>query len=691
MIPSLPNILIVDDIEVNLILLETALRKEQAKIQKATSGVEALKLTENQEFALIILDVSMPGMNGFELAAAIRKQHLNALTPIIFISAILFDEFSVSQGYRSGAVDYLAKPYHHEVLLSKVRVFLQLFNQKQELLCQSQILRENNERLKSAQDILKLRLQLQKAVSLASARFSGNFELTNSIHFMLRDIANVCGSSSSAFFPIDKSTPVFYNEQASENPGKIDLSGALKAKLNKDFAKSSETSILISKSITDDWVLPYKKENNGNSAVSLAIRVASGEKHYGYILLNDCTGISLWEASELNALSVFGTVTGNALERNDTRQELISSELRYRSYIENAPEGIVITSNNGVIVEFNQAFLRMFPDFVKGSEKLNILDLFNNQNLSNHNPVAKKLLNGKLSECEFDVRIQNKQYIIQAKSVRLNSKQYLIFCTDITNERDLEKHIIQTERMVAIGEMATGLAHEINQPLNTISFGIDNLFEAINSNKADAAYVKEKSNKIFDSIHRMRNIVDHVRNFARGNDDVILTLFPVNEPVKNALSLYNEQLRNHGIDVINNVDDNSGNAYIHGNTFKIEQVLLNLFSNARDTMDEKKSSGGDKYQPTITIEGMIRKDAFILTVADNGMGMNPEQLKHITKPFVTGKAPGKGTGLGLAISQKIIAEHNGILSFLSKPLEGTIATIELPVIYKEISQTVNHE
>lgn len=688
MIPSLPNILIVDDIEVNLILLETALRKEQARIFKATGGEEALVLTENNEFALIILDVSMPGMNGFELATAIRKQHLNVVTPIIFISAILFDEFSVSQGYRSGAVDYLAKPYHHEVLLSKVRVFLQLFNQKQELQHQSQVLRESNERLKSAQETLKLRLQLQKAVSLASARFSGNFELTNSIHFMLRDIANVCGSSSAAFFPIDKSAPVGYNEGKHSASVKLELSSALKSKLHTDFAKSHETSILISNNISGDWVLPYKKENTGNSPVTLAIRVASGEKHYGYILVDECLGISSWEASELNALSVFGTVTGNALERNITRQELIASELRYRSYIENAPEGIVITNNNGLILEYNQAFGKMFSDFVNDKKTLNILSVLDTQNLNGHNPVAKNLLNGKLSQCEFNVNINNKQLIILAKSVRLSTKQYLIFCTDISNERDLEKHIIQTERMVAIGEMATGLAHEINQPLNTISFGIDNLFEALNSNKADASYVKEKSNKIFDSIHRMRNIVDHVRNFARGNDDVILNLFPADEPVTNALSLFNEQLNNHGIKVVKEMDDTTKNAYIHGNTFKIEQVLLNLYSNARDTMEDKKSQAGPNYNPVITVKGTIVEGNLQLTVTDNGMGMNAEQLKHITKPFVTGKAPGKGTGIGLAISQKIISEHNGKLSFASKPEEGTTALIELPIIFKESPQAV---
>lgn len=242
--------------------------------------------------------------------------------------------------------------------------------------------------------------------------------------------------------------------------------------------------------------------------------------------------------------------------------------------------------------------------------------------------------------------------------------------------------------MVAIGEMATGIAHEINQPLNTISFSIDNLFQALNTNKADATYIKEKSVKIFDSIHRMRNIIDHVRNFARGNDDILLSDFPPIEPVDNALSLYTEQLRNHGIKIIKNVAPEISSLSIHGNTFKIEQVMLNLLSNARDTMEDKRSLMGNDYEPAITLDALVENENFIVKVTDNGMGMTEEQLKHILKPFITGKAPGKGTGLGLAISQKIIAEHKGEISFSSIPSKGTTAKISLPLVVKESSQSI---
>lgn len=687
MIPVIPNILIVDDIEVNLILLETALRKEHAKIHKAMSGFEAIELTRQTEYALIILDVSMPVMNGFELAEHIRREQLNAKTPIIFISAILFDEFSVSQGYRSGAVDYIAKPYHHEVLLSKVRVFLELYNQRQEIKHHSTVLQESNERLKEVQETLKLRLQLQKAVSLASARFSGNFELSNSIHFMLRDIANVCGSSSATFLSAAAIDPIGYSEGKHSATVSVKITPAMKQKVDKAFSQHQQAVILVSTNdVAGPWMLPYKVDvSTGFSAITIAINVNSGENHYGYLFIHDCTEILSWHASELNALAVFGTITGNALEKDKTRRELIDSELRYRSYIENAPEGIVVTTNAGVIAEYNEAFATMFGELIQGNEKCNILDILKTPDVTSYNPEKHALLNGKLSKGEFTVNISGQERIIKAESVKLPAKQYLIFCTDITNERDIEKHLIQTERMVAIGEMATGIAHEINQPLNTISFGIDNLFQALNSNKADGAYIKDKSTKIFESIHRMRNIIDHVRNFARGNDDVILTNFIAVEPVENALSLYTEQFKNHGIDIVTNITPEAARASLHGNTYKIEQVILNLFSNARDTMEDKRSLIKTGYQPLITLNAFTEDNKFVLTVTDNGMGMTEDQLVNIMKPFVSGKAPGKGTGLGLAISQKIIAEHRGGFSYTSVPSEGTTAKIILPLVVKELS------
>lgn len=317
MTTPLPLILIVDDIEVNLILLETAMRKEKAKILSATSGEDALKLTEKHEFALILLDVSMPVMNGFELAEYIRKQPLNSITPIIFISAILFDEFSVSQGYRSGAVDYLTKPYHHEVLLSKVRVFLQLYNQKQEILLHSEALEESNRQLELMKEQLEMKLKTEKALSLSSARFSGNVDLSSAIQYMLMDISDLTGAGGAALKLINEEEEKLINPAA---VGNITL--AKNTTLNeiiKAFAHYDDCDVLFSYSeIEGTWFKAGEfvpSEAGTNKSITAAVRVASGEKLYGYLILNNCcTDHAQW-AHYTGPLATFGIITGNAIDR----------------------------------------------------------------------------------------------------------------------------------------------------------------------------------------------------------------------------------------------------------------------------------------------------------------------------------------------------------------------------------------
>lgn len=679
MISSLPQILLVDDIEVNLILLETALRKEKAKLFKATNGPEALELTLVNEFALIILDVSMPIMSGFELAALIREQPLNYFTPIIFISANMFDEFSVSQGYRSGAVDYISKPYHHEILISKVRVFLQLYCQKKDLHEQSMILQESNKRYQDIQETLRLKLQLEKAVSLASARYSGNFDIENSIYFMLRDLANVCNSNLVQFISVDNDTINSYSDESVliEN---IKIDSKEKEEIFKEFSNTN-ADLLISSSVPYKWETPSQIDKK----VTIAIKVASGERVFGIILAQECSSLAGWDNAEISSLSVFGTITGNALERDYTRQALIESEQRYRSYIKHAPEGIAVTNFSGEIIEFNEVFKDIFGSCLKNGNTTNISTMLNKTNLTGAYPKFSKLLNGKLSRGEFIINVNNKKKIVKAESVKLPAKQYLILCTDITKEIEIEKHLIQTERMVGIGELATGIAHEINQPLNTISFSLDNLLHLIKENKADVTYINDKSKKIFDSIHRMRNIIDHVRNFARGNDDVIRSNFTISEPVTNAITFYSGELKNAGINIYHHCTEESSDFVLYGNTYKIEQVILNLLSNAKDSIIEKKLKNDDSYIPQIKIKVEKSGSKVSLIVSDNGLGIKRDQLLKVKQPFYTTKAPGRGTGLGLAISHSIITQHGGKLDLISELGKGTSVRIELPLV-KESSQ-----
>jgi len=128
--PNKPKILIVDDRIENLIALENLLADLDVEFVRATSGNEALKKTLKNELAIALVDVQMPGMDGFEMVEFIRQQKKTKLLPVIFLSAAYKEDYHKVKGIRTGAIDFITKPVNPEILIGKVRVFLDLYNHK---------------------------------------------------------------------------------------------------------------------------------------------------------------------------------------------------------------------------------------------------------------------------------------------------------------------------------------------------------------------------------------------------------------------------------------------------------------------------------------------------------------------------------------------------------------------------------
>lgn len=153
----LPNILIVDDNQINLTYLEVVISKMKVNLVKALSGAEALEKSQNKDLALAILDVMMPGMNGYELAQKLNQERSGEKVPVIFITAKHVNEEDEFQGYNSGAVDYIFKPVSNQVLLGKIKVFLDLFEQKQTIARQVELLKNSAAKLIRSNDALRKR------------------------------------------------------------------------------------------------------------------------------------------------------------------------------------------------------------------------------------------------------------------------------------------------------------------------------------------------------------------------------------------------------------------------------------------------------------------------------------------------------------------------------------------------------
>ena len=260
---------------------------------------------------------------------------------------------------------------------------------------------------------------------------------------------------------------------------------------------------------------------------------------------------------------------------------------------------------------------------------------------------------------------------------------YMIIIRDVSQRKNLEMQLIHYERMAGLGEMASGIAHEINQPLLTISMAMDNiLFELDTEEKVEKSYIRKKSDKIFENITRIKNIIDHIRVFSRGHDDYMVTSFSINSSIMTAVSMISEQFKHHAIDLRLNLHQQLPE--LNGNTYQFEQVILNLLANARDALLEKEEKQQIRFDKSIEIRTFEENNLIVAEVSDNGTGIPEENIKQVMMPFFTTKDPGKGTGLGLSVSYSIIKEMNGTIEFTSKPSVGT--TIRIILKYQTAKQ-----
>jgi len=262
--------------------------------------------------------------------------------------------------------------------------------------------------------------------------------------------------------------------------------------------------------------------------------------------------------------------------------------------------------------------------------------------------------------------------------IKTNGEQHLLLMlNDITEHKLMQAQLIQSSKMATLGEMATGVAHELNQPLNVIRMAVSNIQRKSKNNKAEPKYLSGKLEKIDSQIERASAIIDHMRIFGRKSDATPEQLDP-KKVVQSTLGLIGEQLRLANINVISEgpVDCHC----ILGHQVQIEQVLLNLIGNARDSLQSKED--GDK-RISITV-GENDASVFI-AVEDTGGGIAKDDLSRVFEPFFTSKEVGKGTGLGLSISYGIINDMGGTITAANTD-DGARFVVTLPQCKEEISQ-----
>jgi len=245
---------------------------------------------------------------------------------------------------------------------------------------------------------------------------------------------------------------------------------------------------------------------------------------------------------------------------------------------------------------------------------------------------------------------------------------------DNTEVHFTRQQLFQSAKMATLGEMATGLAHEINQPLSVIQMTLANLVKRVESGQVPSDLLLEKLDRISSQVVRAAGIVKHVRVFGRwsGVDGV---LFSPSQAVEGALSLMGQKLELSGVTLV--IDGLEHLPAVKGQPDRLEQVVVNVMANALHAMMERKQKVPELI-PTLTICAEIIAEQVCLMIEDNGGGIPPAILGKVFEPFFTTKSLDQGTGLGLSVSREIISQMSGRL-LAENYEEGARMIIELPV------------
>lgn len=255
---------------------------------------------------------------------------------------------------------------------------------------------------------------------------------------------------------------------------------------------------------------------------------------------------------------------------------------------------------------------------------------------------------------------------------------------DVTEK--LEKHamLIQAGKMATLGEMATGIAHELNQPLNVIRLGCDYVVKKTKTGQIlSHEDLVNLTRELTFSVDRASRIISHLRQFGRKADDSMGPI-DLNMPIRNVFTLLGSQLEARGIRWELALDYHL--PQILGDANRLEQVFINLLLNARDAMlaqEKAVRSEETSIVKAIKIESCLVGNQVVVTVSDTGPGV-PEAIKNkVFEPFFTTKKTGEGTGLGLSISYGIIREHHGTIEIDSGKTHGATFRLTFPVLKTE--------
>lgn len=346
-------------------------------------------------------------------------------------------------------------------------------------------------------------------------------------------------------------------------------------------------------------------------------------------------------------------------ERKHLEDRLAASEQRYHAIFDSIPEAVfVLDAVTLEIINCNDPVLAIYGYDSSALTGRSFTDLFREEERQDYEYIIKT--KKEIGPCSQITSSGRHLYaLMRVSPAEFNrGKVLIVTCSDVTKKLEAEQQLIQASKMATLGEMASGVAHELNQPLAILKTISNLLTRKVSKGKVpELDILQEMAEGVSSHVDRASKIILHMREFGRKSD---LKTAPVqlNSVLERGFEFFSQQLKVRNIEVVWNLNDDL--PLIMADANRLEQVVINLLINARDAIEERwngiPSKSADRR---IVISSVFDGEEVSAEVCDTGAGIPEQILERLFEPFFTTKDVGKGTGLGLSISYGIIKDYGG--------------------------------
>ena len=653
------KILVIDDDTYILDMIKNILDREGYQTQGVQSGKKALEVVKSSQPDLILLDINLPDMDGFKICKKIKSVKKSREIPVIFITGDS-SRNSIQKSFEAGGSDYVSKPFVIEEVLARIKMAI------------------NNARAKKVLE--RVNKELEERVALQTRRLNLLFSITKlateslSLEEILHKVVGFLDDSMSHFNVV---SAIYYRENEITD---------------QDYSDHREV-------MNCDLKIDQKK-------VGKILLLSPSEFDIGRTEARD-------ESQAL--LEAVSNEVSKIIKQKEAEEKVKTQWKYYRALKNNSPEGIVTLDQNRNVVDINNAFQKIFGYDLETLHGKNLDEFILPSRLKEEgSQIGEKITEGE-NIFTNSVRKTRDGKEIQCSligaPINIDSQHmdYFLIYRDTTREKELEVQLMQANKMEAIGQLAAGIAHEINTPTQYVNSNIEfftdafpDLFMLLEEYNKFDSYIqknfaeedirtwKKLSEKIdiefleseiksalddsLDGLRKISKIVDAMRTFSHPGTQQKEEI-NVNKIIQKTITVSRNEWK-YDVELETDLENNIPAIPVYQD--QISQVMLNLIVNATHAIQEaheNKQNGKGR----IKISSCSNQRNLKIEVSDNGSGIPKNIRDKVFNPFFTTKEVGQGTGPGLSMAYNVVVEnHGGNIYFDTEVEKGTTFVVELP-------------